>query len=134
MKFTLHYLYTSETHATDFDCYIDGSTDVPPRHKPTFPTDHESTDYWLSPLLYNGPTPISGHNFPIQFWHSLNQLQTKTKMMSKVHNTSGSAGLDFQMEEGWGETIKYLQTDTPNRKTFIIWLRLTIQIHIVLVF
>ena len=92
MKDTLHYLDTIELHAPNFDWDIDGGTDspaamdkdIPSRHKPTPPTEHESIDYQLSPLLSDWTTPILGIFPPFHFSINKNKIDT----VSMVQNAT----------------------------------------------
>ena len=106
----LHYMDTIKLHAPNFDCHIDGVCDGPAAtyqdipSGPTLQTEHDNADYQLPLLLSDRPTPVSGYIPPIPFHHILIQSQnkTKTETISEVHHGTGSAGLDWQMEEEWG--------------------------------
>ena len=77
--------------------HTDHDVSTRPKYKPS--ADCDSPDYQLPSSLSDRPTSKSGHTSPIPFQHSPTHLQVMATLMSKVHNTTGSAGLQWQMEE-----------------------------------
>ena len=85
--------------------------------KPKTSTADENIDYWLPPPLTKRLMPVSWHSSPVQFWQTLTHPKTKTKTMNKVHHATGSAKLDCQIEEDWGDNchIPPQQTHKPTK-------------------
>ena len=118
MKDDFHALHAIELHALELDCDIASDSnccaatdqDISAGAKPVPPTEHENINNQLPYPLFDRPKAISGHTSPIQFWHTPTHLQskneTKTKTTSEAQHTTGSAGLDWKMEEDWEDSCQ----------------------------
>ena len=103
----MEYFISVELHTTDFDNDIDGCSDATHQEITTGPESssvpyHASSDYRLSPLLFDRSKPVSDYIPLIQFWHSVTQPQTQTKINStyEVHHATRPKKLeDWQTEE-----------------------------------